>query len=37
VKIPKRRLLITTNLVEEQEEGIAKEEQRGASMVLKQL
>jgi hypothetical protein len=26
VRIPKRRLLVTTNLVEEQKEGIAKEE-----------
>jgi len=32
VRIPKRRLLITTNPIEEQEERIVEEEQRGANM-----
>jgi hypothetical protein len=35
VRIPKRRLLITANPIEEQEEMIVEDEQRGANMGLK--
>jgi hypothetical protein len=32
VRIPKRRLLVTTNPTKEQEEGITEAEERGANM-----
>jgi hypothetical protein len=32
LRFPKRKLPITTNLVEEQEKGIVEEEQKGANM-----